>query len=61
MTKIPKAETYIVAGKNEIECRRCGKRLEFSLPMTVPQFADMVKKFNTEHAKCPKLTPIAGA
>jgi hypothetical protein len=54
MTKIPEADTYIVAGENQIECKRCGARHPFTLPQMIDDWVAMVAEFNKQHANCPE-------
>jgi hypothetical protein len=53
-TKIPKADTYLVAHENAIYCKRCGTKQSFTLPTSVDAWVNLVAVFNKQHAKCPK-------
>jgi hypothetical protein len=55
-TRIPKAETYVVSNGEKtgyIECRRCGIRHEYTLPMSVDAWVKVTRKFNKAHKDCP--------
>lgn len=53
---VPEADTYIVPHLDpqsyHIECRKCGARNDYRLPMEVTQWVEMVREFNSDHAKC---------
>ncbi len=55
MTRIPKADTYLVTGQQTIiECKHCKERLELILLMSVKQITFIVTAFNREHQRCMK-------
>lgn len=54
--RFPQAETYVIATDEKtgvIECRRCGVRKTYTLPMTIAAWVKMTRQFNKDHAKCP--------
>lgn len=58
-TAIPEANTYVRSTDNQtgvIECRGCGEKQAYVLPMSVDAWLKMTKDFNRENAQCPKNT-----
>jgi hypothetical protein len=62
--RIANADTYLsetidsADGQTRyIECRRCGEKREFKLPIVIDAFVTIVAAFNSVHSKCPKPDP----
>jgi hypothetical protein len=59
MSANTQVDTYIVSNPQNpkaghIECRRCGGRKSYRLPMAVDEYVKFIRDFNANHAACQK-------